>query len=57
MDITPLARNEWICLVTSAKQPQTRERRLGGDPLHSSRRASAEPVLLGGLPFAQKNGG
>lgn len=28
MDITPLARNEWICLITSAKQPQTRERRL-----------------------------
>jgi len=27
-DITPLARNEWICWVTSAKQDQTRERRI-----------------------------
>ena len=27
-DITPLARNEWICLVTSAKQDETRTRRI-----------------------------
>ena len=27
-DITPLARNEWICLVTSGKQVETRIRRL-----------------------------
>lgn len=27
-DITPLARNEWICLVMSAKQDETRTRRL-----------------------------
>jgi uncharacterized protein YdeI (YjbR/CyaY-like superfamily) len=27
-DITPLARNEWICWVTSAKKDETRERRL-----------------------------
>ncbi len=27
-DITPLARNEWICWVTSAKQAETRERRI-----------------------------
>ena len=27
-DITPLARNEWICLVTSGKQAETRTRRL-----------------------------
>lgn len=25
---TPLARNEWICLVTSSKQAETRTRRL-----------------------------
>ncbi|OHA87756.1 MAG: hypothetical protein A3A96_02000 [Candidatus Zambryskibacteria bacterium RIFCSPLOWO2_01_FULL_39_39] len=24
-DITPLARNEWICWVTSAKKPETRK--------------------------------
>lgn len=28
LDITPLARNEWICLIISAKKPETRERRL-----------------------------
>ena len=27
-DITPLARNEWICWVTSAKQDETRNRRI-----------------------------
>lgn len=27
-DITPLARNEWICWITSAKQIETRNRRL-----------------------------
>ncbi len=27
-DITPLARNEFICWVEEAKQPQTRERRI-----------------------------
>ena len=27
-DITPLARNEWICWVTSAKQKETRSRRI-----------------------------
>ncbi|MEI7810148.1 MAG: YdeI/OmpD-associated family protein [bacterium] len=27
-DITPLARNEWICWVTSAKQIETRNRRI-----------------------------
>ncbi|WP_246166393.1 YdeI/OmpD-associated family protein [Sphingomonas sinipercae] len=28
-DITPLARNEWICWVTSAKKAETREKRIG----------------------------
>lgn len=27
-DITPLARNEWICWITSAKKEETRERRV-----------------------------
>lgn len=26
--ITPLARNEWICWITSAKKQETRERRI-----------------------------
>lgn len=29
-DITPLARNEWICWITSAKQESTRKRRIKG---------------------------
>ena len=28
MGITPLARNEWICWVISAKKDETRERRI-----------------------------
>jgi uncharacterized protein YdeI (YjbR/CyaY-like superfamily) len=28
-DITPLARNEWICWIESAKKPETRSRRIG----------------------------
>ena len=27
-DITPLARNEWICWVTSAKKHETRDKRI-----------------------------
>ena len=27
-DITPLARNEWICWVEEAKKPETRSRRI-----------------------------
>ena len=27
-DITPLARNEWICWITSAKKDETRSRRI-----------------------------
>lgn len=27
-DLTPLARNEWICWVTSAKQDKTRKHRI-----------------------------
>ena len=27
-DITPLARNEWICWVTSPKKPETRARHI-----------------------------
>lgn len=27
-DLTPLARNEWICWIESAKKPETRARKL-----------------------------
>lgn len=28
LDITPLARNEWICWISSAKKPETRKNRI-----------------------------
>lgn len=39
-DITPLARNEWICWVTSAKKEKTRTRRIkvGLDKMHKGER-------------------
>ncbi len=39
-DITPLARNEWICWVTSAKKQETREKRIlvGKSKMHSGMR-------------------
>ena len=39
-DITPLARNEWICWITSAKQDVTRDRRItvGLDKMHKGMR-------------------
>ncbi len=30
-DITPLARNEWICWILDAKKPETRARRIEVD--------------------------
>ncbi len=39
-DITPLARNEWICWVISAKKAETRARRIqvGLSKMHSGMR-------------------
>lgn len=39
-DITPLARNEWICWVESAKKQETREKRIkvGQSKLNSGMR-------------------
>jgi hypothetical protein len=42
-DITPLARNEFICWVEDAKQAKTRERRIRG-PWRSWRMGSAGPA-------------
>lgn len=40
LDITPLARNEWICWIQSAKKADTRSRRLvwGRDNLRDGKR-------------------
>ena len=48
-DITPLARNEWICWVISAKQAETRTRRIrvGRSKLKSGMR---RPCCWAGCP-------
>jgi uncharacterized protein YdeI (YjbR/CyaY-like superfamily) len=45
-DLTPLARNEWICWVTSVKKEETREehvRRVAEDLLNGKRRPCCWP--------------
>ena len=45
-DITPLARNEWICWVTSVKKAETRSQhieRLREDLKHGKRRPCCWP--------------
>lgn len=48
-DITPLARNEWICWVTSARKPETRRKRIdwGRDSLGEGKR---RPCCWPGCP-------
>ena len=48
-DITPLARNEWICWITSAKKDETRSRRItvGLDKMRKSMR---RPCCWAGCP-------
>ena len=52
---TPLARNEWLCLLTSAKQPDTQERRLerARDQLSRGQR---RPCCWAGCLHRTKNG-
>lgn len=48
-DITPLARNEWICWVDSAKKAETREKRIawGCESLEEGKR---RPCCWPGCP-------
>ena len=48
-DITPLARNEWICWVTSAKQEDTRKRRITVG-LDKMRKGMRRPCCWAGCP-------
>ena len=48
-DITPLARNEWICWVTSAKQDETRTRRIAVG-LDKMRHGMRRPCCWAGCP-------
>ena len=48
-DITPLARNEWICWITSAKKNETRKRRIGVG-LDKMRKGMRRPCCWAGCP-------
>ncbi|MES2253985.1 MAG: YdeI/OmpD-associated family protein [Pseudomonadota bacterium] len=48
-DITPLARNEWICWVTSAKKDETRSRRISVG-LDKMRKGLRRPCCWPGCP-------
>lgn len=48
-DITPLARNEWICWVTSAKKEETRSRRIEVG-LDKMRKGMRRPCCWPGCP-------
>jgi uncharacterized protein YdeI (YjbR/CyaY-like superfamily) len=54
-DITPLARNEWICWVEEAKKSETRTRRIkvGMSKLTSGMR---RPCCWAGCPHRERNG-
>lgn len=54
-DITPLARNEWICWLESGKQQATRDRHVtvGISKLNSGMR---RPCCWMGCPHREKNG-
>lgn len=54
-DITPLARNEFICWIEDAKKPETRARRItiAKDKLH---RGLRRPCCWVGCPHREKNG-
>ncbi|MCR4313639.1 MAG: YdeI/OmpD-associated family protein [Candidatus Uhrbacteria bacterium] len=53
-DITPLARNEWICWVTSVKQEKTRVHRIQVG-LDKMRKGMRRPCCWAGCPHREKN--
>lgn len=56
-DLTPLARNEWICWVTSAKKEETRQQRIKraqSDLNAGKRRPCCWPGCPHRRPSAQK---
>lgn len=48
-DLTPLARNEWICWIISAKKPETRDRRLKRTE-RELREGERRPCCFAGCP-------
>ena len=53
-DITPLARNEWICWTISVKKPETRKRHV--ERVLGTQRRNAKAMLLARLPSSLKQG-
>ena len=53
LDITPLARNEWICWIDSAKKAETRQKRIdwGCESLTEGKR---RPCCWPGCPHREK---
>jgi uncharacterized protein YdeI (YjbR/CyaY-like superfamily) len=54
IDITPLARNEWICWVTSPKKEETRKRRIAVG-LDKMRKGMRRPCCWPGCPHRVKS--
>lgn len=54
-DITPLARNEWICWVENAKKDETRKRRITVG-LSKMSRGERRPCCWVGCMHREKNG-
>jgi uncharacterized protein YdeI (YjbR/CyaY-like superfamily) len=54
-DITPLARNEWICLIEDAKLPETRTRRIERARSQLAK-GQRRPCCWTGCPHREKNG-
>lgn len=52
-DITPLARNEWICWVLDAKKQETRQRRIEVG-LDKMRKGMRRPCCWPGCPHRTK---
>ncbi|MCD9033874.1 YdeI/OmpD-associated family protein [Luteimonas sp. Y-2-2-4F] len=54
-DITPLARNEWICWVESAKRDETRARRIR-QAVENLAEGKRRPCCWPGCPHRERNG-
>lgn len=54
-DITPLARNEFICWIISPKLPETRARRIT-IALDKLNRGERRPCCWAGCPHRERNG-
>jgi uncharacterized protein YdeI (YjbR/CyaY-like superfamily) len=56
MDITPLARNEWICWIESPKKPETRRKRIGWGTENLTE-GKRRPCCWPGCPHREKGKG